>query len=186
MAVPPKRNHRGDLVGRERVAKRGPRGGLTRRPGRRRTRSRRRLAAPLTSVRRVRCSPAAYAATPISATTPAATTTRRPSRQGESHWCGSPVRFRVRRTPPRHPPRGPPKSRQRRSQRHPAGRFEAPRGGVARVLTKASVQVATIPGGAEAGSSGASARPLAAPFARTKTECNGEPDTESDCRDQAG
>jgi len=45
------------------------------------------LTAPLTSVRRVRCSPAVYAATPMSATTAAAaTTTPYPSRQRESHW----------------------------------------------------------------------------------------------------
>ena len=78
MVVPQKRNHRGGLVGRERVSKRGSRGGLIRRPGRRRAPLRRRLTAPPTSVRRVRCSPAVDVATPMSATTPAAATTRPP------------------------------------------------------------------------------------------------------------
>jgi hypothetical protein len=71
MVVPPKRNHRTGLVSSERVAKRDPRGGLIRRLGRRRTPLQRRLTAPPTSVRRVRCSPAVNAATPMSATTTA-------------------------------------------------------------------------------------------------------------------
>ena len=70
MAVPPKRNHRGGLVGRERVAKRGPRGGLIR------------------SV---------------------ASVTLRPSRQRESHWCGSPVRFRHASNPTKTPTKRPTK-----------------------------------------------------------------------------
>jgi hypothetical protein len=49
-----------------------------RRPGRRRAPLRRRLTAPPTSVRRVRCSPAFDVVTPMSATTPAAETTRAP------------------------------------------------------------------------------------------------------------
>jgi hypothetical protein len=105
-------------VGRERVSKRRPRGRLTRLPGRRRAPLRGRLTAPRTSVRRVRCSPAVYFATPMSATTPAATTTR-PTVAATRITCGAAHRsdFVMRRTPPKHPPKSPPKIRQCRSQR---------------------------------------------------------------------
>ena len=132
MVVPPKRNLRGGLVGRERVSKRGSRVGLIRRLGRRRALLRRRLTAPPTGVRRACCSPAVYVAAPLRRRRVCA------SRQRESHWCDSPVRFRHARNPPRHPPR----SRQCRSQRRAAERFEAPLDGVACVLTRPSVQLA--------------------------------------------
>jgi hypothetical protein len=108
-------------VCRDQVSKRVPRDGLIRRRGRRRTPLRRRLTAPPTGVRRVRCSPAVDAATPslgaIARCGDDASARRADAnRVGAAHQSD----FLVRRTPPRHPPRGPPKSppksRQRRSQ----------------------------------------------------------------------
>ena len=142
MVVPQKRNHRGGLVSREPVGKHGRRGGLIRLFGRRREPSRRRPAAHATSVRRVRRSPAVYVAAPMSAMTTAATTTR-PPRRGNTNRAGETHQpdFVMPRTPPRHPP----KSRQCRSQGRAGERFEARSDGVARVLTKASDQLARQP-----------------------------------------
>ena len=111
MAVPPKRNHRGGLVSRERVAKRGPRGEADS-PARASTSAvAKTLTAPPTSVRRVRRCPAVDLATPISTTTPAATTNTH-ARRGNANRIGAAHQsdFVVRRTPPRHPPKGPPKA----------------------------------------------------------------------------
>ena len=78
------------------------------------------LTASPRSVRRVRCSPAVYAATPIRRRRPLPRRRARPSRQREIALCSSPVRFRHASNPTRHPPRGPPKIRQCRSQRRAA------------------------------------------------------------------
>jgi hypothetical protein len=143
MAVPPKRNHRGGLVGRGAGLETRAAWLPIRRPRRRRAPLRRRLTAHPPSVRRV----------PL-----LSRRLRRDAEVGDNARCGddAPARrgnanrigaahqsdFVISRTPPRHPPRDPPKSRQRRSQRRVAERFDASRSGVARVLTKASVQLA--------------------------------------------
>jgi hypothetical protein len=142
MVVPQKRNHRGGLVGRERVSQRGSRGGLIRRPGVDESvakTTRRRLGQvsvgcvalpPFASRRRCR------------RRRPLRRRRVRTSRQRESHWRGSPARFRHASNPTKTPTKRPTKNPSVQVTASPGRALRSALDDVARRLAKASVQLA--------------------------------------------